>query len=258
MAGNLEDALKSLLTAALPGLLGGTPPAVSLAVAGDLLTLDPESADAAAAAPRPDDRADRFPLAAPPAGPYTLTQPPYPGPRRVRLVTAAGDLLPLREDEVAWDASDSRVFSLNPRPDRDLAGVASVEALYGVTAVFSKIKALQTLRIQLDAADPQKLEQAQALVVAVVELNRQALVDAAQASYADGDYSAQVAVKSLELVQAARQAGGGRVLSLNAALELKAARALREDEGAPIKHILSPGQPVSAQRPVNIAIVVEG
>ena len=106
MTGNLDQALRALIVDALPGLFGGELPPVQLEVVGQRFTVDPESADAAASEPRPDDRRDEFPYnPEAPAGPYTLTQPPYPGPRRVRLAADGGGHLTLREDEVAAAAT---------------------------------------------------------------------------------------------------------------------------------------------------------
>ena len=83
--------------------------------------VDPNSADAIASEPRPDDQLDQFPfnpagIIFDPADPgydpgalprFTLSKPPYPGPRRVRLLTGAGDRIPLRESEVVWDEVDT-------------------------------------------------------------------------------------------------------------------------------------------------------
>src|SRR5215210_3238551 len=119
MIGHLPTALRTLLTDALPGLFGGPNPVV-LTVGGGVLALDPRDVDATAGEPRPEDRTDTLPFdPADPAGPYTLTQPPYPGPRRVSLVTGTGDSVPLRASEVVWDRTDARNFSLALLPRRD-------------------------------------------------------------------------------------------------------------------------------------------
>ncbi|MBI1930570.1 hypothetical protein HYR99_40780, partial [Candidatus Poribacteria bacterium] len=176
MTGNLTESLKTLLTEALPGLFGGdSPPPVQLILSGDAFEFDPESGDAAAGEPRPDDRVENLPFDPQhPAGPYTPTQPPYPGPRPVRLMTGSGDRIALRENEVIWNG---RAFTLDLRPHRELSGVTGVEVRYSVVAVFTQIKATQTLTLRLQSADPNKLAQAEALVIAVVELNRQRLID---------------------------------------------------------------------------------
>jgi len=261
MIGNLDEALRTLLTQALPGLLGGASPPVRLTVTGGLFDVDPQSADAVASEPRPDDRTDQFPFdPATPAGPYTLTQPPYPGPRRVRLATADGDRLPLREDEVVWDALDPRRFSLALRSGRERAGVAQVQVLYGVTAVFTTVKTADTVLVQLQssAADAGPLEQAEALVVAVIALNRQQLVDQARRTYEDGEYGATTELKGLTLLKGTSPAADTRLLTLRAEGEVKATRALREDEGRPIVRIRTPGRPIDPSRPVDIRIDVEG
>ena len=130
MTGNLDETLDTLITEALPGLLVGVPPdppPVELTISSDLLEVDPDSADAMASEPRPDDRTDSFTFNPQnPAGPYTLTQPPYPGPRRVRLTTDIGDRISLRDGEVTWDEQDSRIFTLDLRPTRELTDITGL------------------------------------------------------------------------------------------------------------------------------------
>lgn len=257
MTGGLPEALETLLTTSLPGLFGGG--AVGLSVGGGLLELDQEqSADATASEPRPDDRVDELGFdPEDPAGPYTLTQPPYPGPRRVWLVTGAADRLPLRSEEVVWDRTDARVFSLALRPQRDVSAVTGIRVLYGVTAVYTKVKAVQTLDVRLTTSDSDLLERAESLVVAVLQLNRQRLADEARAIYEDGDYGAAVELKNVGLVRGTTPEDDVRLLLMRAELELKASRALGEDEGAPIERILTPGRPTDPDRPIDVHIDVE-
>lgn len=258
MTGNLDQAVRTLLQTALPGLFDGTPPPVALSVASQSFQIDPNSAEATAGEPRPDDRNDDFAFnAATPAGPYTLTQPPYPGPRRVRLTTDAGDRIPLTGAEVVWDVADPRVFSLDLRATRDVSAITGVQVLYGVTAVFTKIKLHETTTLILQSADAQRLIQAEALALSVIALNREPLVEAARALYEDGDYGAGVEVKNVHLVEGTSPAADQRALVLKSEIELKASRALRSDEGAPIERILSPGRPVDPDRPVDVHIDVE-
>ena len=258
MTGKLDEALKALMAEALPSLFAGATPPVQLTIASDRFEVDPESADATASEPRPDNRLDNFPFDSDnPAGPYTLTQSPYPGPRRVRLITEIGDSVALRESEVIWDEVDSRRFTLALRPSRELTGIASVQVLYGVTAIFTKIKAVQTLTVQLQSSNAEQLEQAEALAVAVIELNRPHLVEAAQATFEDGDYGAVLEIKSLQLTKGTSPAANQRVLTLQAKIELKATRALREDEGRPIQRIRTPGRPLDPERKVDVHIEVE-
>jgi len=257
MTSGLPEALETLLTDSLPGLFDGE--AVGLTVGGGLLEIDQEqSADATASEPRPDDRVDDLEFEPEdPAGPYTLTQPPYPGPRRVWLVTGADDRITLRPEEVIWDRTDARVFSLALRPQRDVSAVTAIRVLYGVTAVYTKIKALQTLDVRLETSDAGLLERAESLVVAVIQLNRQRLADEARASYEDGDYGAIVEIKNVGLVRGTGPEDDTRLLLLRAELELKASRALGEDEGTPIERILTPGRPVNPDRSIDVHIDVE-
>jgi hypothetical protein len=257
MTGGLPEALETLLTSSLPGLFGGG--AVGLNVVGGLLEIDQEqSADATASEPRPDDRTDDLEFdPEDPAGPYTLTQPPYPGPRRVWLITGADDRLALRPEEVIWDRTNPRNFSLALRPHRDVFAVTGVRVLYGVAAVYTKVKAVQTLDVRLETSDASLLERAESLVVAVIQLNRQRLADDARARYEDGDYEVIVELKNVGLVRGTRPDDETRALTLRAELELKVGRALREDEGVPIERILTPGRPPDPDRPIDVHIDVE-
>jgi hypothetical protein len=252
MTGNLVEALRTLITTALPGLFSGER-AVALTITGDRFEIDPLSADTMAGEPRPDDRTDAFDFDPEhPAGPYTLSQPPYPGPRRVYLAAGNGDRIDLPAREVIPDEADARVFTLALRPDRELAGITELHVVYGVTAVFALIKAAHTVTLQLQSADAVKLEQTAALVVAIIALNRAHLVKSAQESFEDGDYGAHVTIKSLQLLSGTRPAPDRYLLTLHVAAELKARRALRADEGRPITRIRTPGRPIDPNRPVDI------
>ena len=260
MTGGLSETLEALLTGSLPGLFGDDDDEeVALTVVGGLLEIDQEqSADATASEPRPDDRVDDlwFDPEDPP-GPYTLSQPPYPGPRRVWLVTDSDGRLPLRPEEVVWDRTDARVFTLALRPQRDVSAFSGVRVLYGVTAVYTKVKVVQTLDVRLETTEAGLLERAESLVVAVIQLNRQRLADEARATYEDGEYGAIVELKNIGLVRGTTPEDGTRLLLVRAELELKASRALAEDEGMPIERILTPGRPPDPGRPIDVHIDVE-
>lgn len=258
MIGNLDEAIRALLTGALPDLLGGDPPVVSLSIQDGVFLLDPSSAEAPTSEPRPDDRLDDFPFdpEAPPAS-FTLTQPPYPGPRRVRLTTDQGDRITLQASEVIWDPLDNREFSLQLLPIHDLEDVTGVQVLYSITAVFTTLKANQTFTVTLQSDDAPNLEQAEALALGVMELNRQALIDQAPVTYEGGDYSATVTVKGYKFTEGSSPASNQRQFSFQAEVELKARRALEEGEGAPITHIRTPGRPFDPNRAVDIAIDVD-
>ena len=261
MTGNLAGALTDLIETALPGLFKGQGK-VAVNIAGDLLEIDPDSIEAAASEPRQDDRADRIEVNGPDAvaGPHRLSQPPYPGPRRVRLEMHSGDLVdyvPLRDDEVLWDRVDPQQFTLALRPHHALDDVRAVQVLYGVTAVFTRLRGRQTINIELQSNNVNRLEQAAALVAAVFQLNQPQLMQAAAALYEDDLYGAQIDFKSLRLHQINRPSEQSRVISLLAEVELKATRAMDEREGALIRRIITPGQPTDSQRRVIIEPQIE-
>jgi hypothetical protein len=257
MLSSLETALQNLLESALPDLFGGNNAPVSWNIANRQFQVDKNSLEPAAGEPRTDDHVDTLPFnAATPAGPYTLTQSPSPGPRRISLVTGSGDRIPLREEEVVWNLTAPREFTLALRPSRDVTGITSVRALYGVTAVFTRIKALYTCTAQMEANSDAQLNQAESLVIAVLVLHRESLMAAAQTSFTDGNYSSAVVVENLYLTQGVRTTQSA-TLTLSAAIELKASRALEADEGRPITKILTPGRPLDPNRPVDVFIEVD-
>lgn len=261
MTGNLATVLKDLIEAALPGLFSGSG-RVSMKVNSDLLEIDPHSTEAGASEPRPDDRLDRIEVnsAEQLAGPHRLSLPPYPGPRRVRLEIHDGDLIDyvtLRDDEAVWDTVDPQQFTLALRPHHNLDGVRAVQVLYGVTAVFTRLRGSQTLSIELQSTSAARLEEAAALVLAVFQLNQPRLMRDAAALYEAGDYGAQIEFKTLRLSQIARPSDQVCLITLLAEIELKATRALLETEGAPIRRIITPGQPDDPQRRIIIEPTID-
>src|SRR3712207_2113623 len=103
MIEHLPAALRTLLTNALPGLFGGSTP-VGLTIGGGALEVDPRDADAPGGGRRSDERTDTSPSAPADRGePYARTGPPYPGPRRVWLVTGTGESFPVKASEIVWD-----------------------------------------------------------------------------------------------------------------------------------------------------------
>jgi hypothetical protein len=260
MTGNLKTTIRDLLVAALPGLFSGEAPPVTLTVSDEELSTDSQLAEQSVSEPRPDDQTDQ--LAYDPANPppsLMLTRPPYPGPRRVYLTATTGSRTPLGNDEVQWDRNDSRVFTLQLRPTRDLTDVDGVEVLYGIAAVFTVLKANKTLIIELQAAADNfgPIDQAEALTAGVIALNREYLIEHAAVTYADGDYNARIAIKNLKLIRGTSAADNQRRLEYQAETELKIKRALREDEGQVIESILSPGRVANPDRPVDVDINVE-
>jgi hypothetical protein len=258
MLGRLDESLRQLLIDSLPTLFAGATPLVQITTVDELFVVDPQSAEAEAGDPRVDDQIDQLPFdPAAPVGPYTLTKPPLPGPRRYRLTSALGDRVPLTDSEVIVAPDDSRVFRLQPRPDRELGGFNGLQVLYGVTAVFVRLKGKLTFKAQLQSSDPVRLEQAEALAVAAVALNRRALVERSPQSFSDADYSATVSLDSLVLDRTTAPSSSIRLLHYAGEVVVKVTRALGADEGRPIVRIRTPGEPIDPDRPIAIRIGVD-
>lgn len=238
MTGHLDDALRTLLLQALPGLFGDATTAVRASIAIGPFELDPGSVEAQANEPRTDERIDELPFdPTRPNGPYTLPQAPAVGPRRLRLMTAGGDRMAIADSEVVVDTLDPRRFSLRLRADRDLSGVSGVQVLYSITAVFTCLKLTRHLTLRLEATDAAMLDRAEAMALVVFALNRPQLVAAARDAFLEGDYGAQIELKSLHLKQGTAPSANVRQLEFRAEIELKATRALADNEGMPIERI---------------------
>jgi hypothetical protein len=258
MIGNLAEAIDTLLTASLPGLIGTDPGEVAVAVARPVFEIDPTSADALAGAPRPDDARDTLPFdPAAPGGPYVLSQPPYPGTRRVYLENSAGERIALTPAEVIWDDVDPQQFTLALKAHRDPAGLDQLTVLYSVTRIVTTIKATSTVEVVLSGSDPDNLRAAETLAISVLQLNRDALRADAAADFSDGVYSAETAIKKLLVTRGAAPLAGSVSISLAAEAEVKVRRALEADEGATIQRIASPGATPDPNRPVHIDPLVE-
>jgi hypothetical protein len=236
----LQNAIVNLLKSSLPALLAGTDP-VQVAFSADSWTFDSVSADPVAGEPGPLDAVDSFSFDPEnPTGPYTLTRPPYPGPRRVYL-RAPGDLVPLSAGEVEWNKDDPTSFNVHPRTGRDLAGVDHLDVRYGIVAAGTQLKVMHTASVTLSATDPEKAEQALSLSLAVLALNRDALRTQGAFSFASGGYQAQGTLKRLAF-SSGSTAAGVHTLLFSAEIDLLVQRLLASDEGKPIDRILSPGR----------------
>src|SRR5262245_37543516 len=258
MLGRLDESLRQLLIDSLPTLFAGATPLVQVATVDELFVVDPQSAEAEAGDPRVDVQIDQLPFdPAAPVGRHTLSKPPLPVPRRYRLTSALGDRVPLTYIEVLPSPDDSRVFRLQPRPERELGGFNGLQVLYGITAVFVRLKGKLTFKAQLQSSDPVRLEQAEALAVAAVALNRRKLVAGSSQSFTDADYSAIVSLDQLVLDRTTAPSSSLRLLHYAGEVVVKVARALGADEGRPILRIRTPGEPIDPDRPVAIRIGVD-
>jgi hypothetical protein len=251
----LENAIVALLKNAFPALFTGTTPA-TVTFPNDTWDFDPLSADPVAGEPGPEDAVDDLAFnPSTPAGPYTLTRPPYPGPKRVYLRSATGDLVALSNTEIIWDPLNAASFTFAPRPGREVSGFDHLEILYGVVAAATRLKTLHKLTLQITAADAGTVEQVLALSLSALALNRDSLMSQSGFSWNSGSYQAQGVVKTFKFSAGAATAAS-RTLSLEVEVDLRVERILGENEGKPIVRILSEGQPVGTKT-VDIEPIVQ-
>lgn len=251
----LQTAITSLLQSSLPALFTGAG-LVQIAFDDDTWTFDPLSADAVAGEPGPGDATDLLafdPNA--PAGPYTLTRPPYPGPKRVYLRSPQGELVALSPREVIWNPANAASFTFQPRPGRDLTGFTELSVLYGIVTAGTQLKVLHKASLTLTSSDAAKAEQALALALAVLALNREALRGQGAFSFTSGGYQSEGTLKTLHF-SGGTTIADVRTLQISAELDLEVQRLLGPDEGKPIVQILSPGRPAGG-RPIDIDPAVE-
>src|SRR6187397_2959232 len=162
----LETAVVNLLKSALPALFTGAG-AATASFPLNTWDFDPLSADPVAGQPGPEDAVDELPFnPAAPAGPYTLTRPPYPGPKRVYLHSTAGELVALANSEVVWNPANPASFSFAPRPGRELSSFAHLQVLYGVVAAATRLKTKHKLALEIGGSTAAAAEQALALALA--------------------------------------------------------------------------------------------
>ena len=251
----LETAIRGLLESALPALFTGAS-AVQLAFGDDAWTFDALSADPVAGEAGPEDAVDQLafdPNA--PAGPYTLTRPPYPGPKRVYLRSPAGELVALSPGELTWSSTDPRSFTFQPRAGRDVSAFSQVSVQYGVIAAGTQLKVLHRASLVFSAADAARAEQAVTLAIAVLALGRETLMQQGAFAFTSGGYQARGTIKTLAF-SGGTTVATQRTLLLTAEVDLKVQRLLGEDEGTPILEIRSPGR-AAGRRPVDIDPAVE-
>jgi hypothetical protein len=252
----LENAIVALLKNALPALFAGATPA-TVTFPNDTWDFDALSADPVAGEPGPEDAVDDLAFnPSSPAGPYSLTRPPYPGPRRVYLRSASGELVALSNAEIIWDPLNAASFTFAPRPGRELSGFDHLHILYGVVAAATHLKTIHKLTLQITAAGAANAEQVLALTLAALALNRNALMSEGGFAWNSGSYQAQGIVKAFKFSAGATTAATSRTLSLEVEVDLRVERLLGVDEGKPIMRILSEGQPAGTKT-VDIEPIVQ-
>lgn len=238
----LQIAIDTLLKSALPSLFTG-PGAAAVTFSADAWDFDRLSADPIAGEPGPEDAVDELvfdPTAA--AGPYALTRPPCAGQKRVYLRSTGGALVALRNSEVVWNAADAASFSVVPAVGRVLAGFDHLHVMYGVVAAATRLKSSHKLALQIAASDAESTERAFALALAVLVINREALLRAASSSRTAGGYQADVTLKTLRFTSGSSPEPALRTLALEAEVELRLERLIGEEEGRSIERSLSPGR----------------
>jgi|SRR5437868_3186696 len=247
----LENAIVDLLKSALPSLFAGAG-AATATFPTDTWDFDPLSADPVAGQPGPEDAVDELPFnPVAPAGPYALTRPPYPGPKRVYLHSAAGELAALGNAEVIWSPANAAAFSLAPRAGRDLSGFDHLQVQYGVVAAATRLKTKHKLTLEIGASTAAAAEQALVLSLSVLVFNHDALMRQGGFSRTSGGYQAAGNVKMLKFSSGSAAAASSRSLLLEVEMDLRLERLLGADEGKPILHILSPGK-VPGTKPIDI------
>ena len=238
----LQNAISTLLKSALPSLFSGSA-AATATFSGDVWDFDRLSADPIAGEPGPEDAVDELafdPLA--PAGPYSLTRPPHPGPKRVYLRSTRGELVALRSAEVAWKPDDPAAFSVVPGAARDLSGYDRLHVMYGVVAAATRLRSQHTLTLGIAGADAESAEKAFALALAVLVMNREGLVRGASFSWSAGDYQVEGSVKALKFSSGSSPGPALRTLALEVEVDLRVDRMLTEGEGRPMARILAAGE----------------
>ena len=236
----LEGAIVNLLNRELPSLFTG-PGSASASFSAHTWDFDRLSVDPVAGEPGPEDAVDELAFdPATPAGPYALTRPPCPGPKRVYLRATSGELVALGNAEVVWDPADRASFSVVPAGGRSLSGFDHLHVMYGVVAAATRLKTLHKLTLQLAGADAGDTEQAFALALATLVLNRDTLLRAGGFAWAAGGYQVEGSVRTLKFSAGSAPATSLRTLALEAELDLRLERLLEEGEGEAISRILSP------------------
>jgi len=252
----LESAIDGLLKSELPSLFTGAGAATATFV-NQTWDFDRLSADPVAGEPGPQDAVDDLPFdPGAPAGPYVLTRPPYPGARRVYLRSASGELVALGHSEVAWSSADAASFSLFPRAGRDLAGFDQLQVVYGVVAAATRLKAQHRLSLQIAAADAQGAERAFTLALSVIIMHRETLLRTSGFSWAANGYQAAGSIKALRFYAGAVPSSALRTMALEAEVDLRLERLLGDDEGRPIRRIVSPGR-TAGSKPIDIDPAVQ-
>ncbi|WP_300341421.1 hypothetical protein [Accumulibacter sp.] len=236
----LENAIVKLLQEELPSLFAG-PGSAEATFSADTWDFDRLSADPIASESGPEDAVDELAFdPSAPAGPHSLTRPPCASPKRVYLRSGNGDLLALRNAEVAWNPADPASFSVVPGAGRSLAGCHHLHVMYGVVATATRLKMLHKLTMQVAGADAGSTEVAFALALSVLVMNRDELARGAGFSWTAGGYQVDGSVKTLKFTSGSSPATALRTLSLEVELDLRLERLFEERTTTSIGSILSP------------------
>lgn len=242
MLRSLQDAIKSLLIGKLPSLFEGETSPAAISFVESSYEVDPLSADATAGEPAPEDASDTFAFnPSSPSGPYTLNNSPYAGPKRVYLCTPENDRYALANEEVTWNNTDPRLFTITPKASRIITGLDHVFVMYGVVSVHSKMKIHGSVTLELTGRDSNGVEKTEALAFAVLTIHRNDLIASARISYSADNYGFSSEVKTFKFIKGLAPSSNSIQIHCYAELEITVRRALEENEGEPIRRIVSPG-----------------
>jgi len=123
--------------------------------------------------------------------------------------------------------------------------------MYGVVAAATRLKSSHKLALQIAAGDAESTERAFTLALAVLVINREALLRAASFSRTASGYQADGMVKTLRFTSGSSPDPVQRTLALEAEVEVRLERLIGEEEGRSIEARLSPGREVGRKTTVS-------
>ena len=158
--------------------------------------------------------------------------------RLVRLRRDSATVATLGTDEIVWDPAEPE-FRLAPSPHRSFRDVDEVEVIYAVTTVSQRLHGTRSTTLVFSGAGD-RVAEARALAAAVVTLDSARLRALSATTYErDGRRSTET-IRQIELLSLPATVDDRPEIRLRFQVEIEVGRALRPDEGAPIRRITSP------------------